>query len=183
MGGQLRGGLCFGGRRCYVCNDPVSNSFSVIRRSSFFRSYSFIDNPNCEDVDSEVMSKRLKTLLFVAVMAVGAFGGAPLSASGAMDGNKICPMKCCKKAAKAKETAKHHQMSFCNLTSCSETVPSAPSTSNVAQASSVFIPAEKKDLFRILDSTKPKDVRKPRLLSGVIPQETPFFLKHNSFLI
>ncbi|MDH3527974.1 MAG: hypothetical protein OEQ28_00275 [Acidobacteriota bacterium] len=116
-------------------------------------------------------------------MAIGAMGGAPLSAAETMNGNRVCPMKCCKKAAKAKETAGPHRNNFCRLTSCTETMPSAPSSSNVVQASFIVSTVAEHGFSRIANSTRPKDIRDGNYLSDLIPSGAPLFLTHNSLLI
>jgi hypothetical protein len=129
------------------------------------------------------MANRLKTLVFVLIMVVGTFGGAPLTAAETMNGNKICPMKCCKKAARAKEAAQPHRTNFCRLTSCTESMPSVPSASSTAQINSVFTSVDQDSFFRILYSTRPKESANKNYLSQQIPPGNPFFLRYHSLLI
>lgn len=114
-------------------------------------------------------------------MAAGTVGGAPLDVAKAMGANEVCPMKCCKKMSKEKQTPK--RKNFCRLTSCEESVPSVPSTSSVVQITADFSETEVDYFYGVVDATRPKEVLKPPLEHSILAQGTPFFLRHKSLLL
>jgi hypothetical protein len=126
---------------------------------------------------------RFKTLFFILVMAAGAVCGAPLRAGEGSSNNRICPMKCCKKAAKAKESNHSGKPFLCNLTMCSETVPSTPTASSTPQISGVFIPSELAGIFQTLQLTRPKEFTPVKLNPERILPGQPIYIAYNSLLV
>lgn len=128
------------------------------------------------------MSVRLKTLILVLIMGVGAFGGAPLSAAD--NGKQNCPMKCCKKKAASEKKKTKPQNSFCRLTSCLEIVPSAPGISTASTAVSAFLNKAESFEFHFAVSAKP---RAPGELTfdntSSHTKSVPIYVRHSSLLI
>ncbi len=126
---------------------------------------------------------RFKTLFFILVMAAGAVSGAPLRASEGSSNNRICQMKCCKKAAKARESNHSDKPFFCNLTMCSETIPSAPTAPSNVQVSAVFIPSELAGILQTLQITRPKEFTPVKLNPERIMPGQPIYIAYNSLLV
>ncbi len=92
-------------------------------------------------------------------------------------------MKCCKKAARAKEKNRTEKPFFCSLTMCSEMVPSAPTTSASQQISAVFVPSELAGIFHTLQLTRPKESVTIKSVPERMSPAQPIYIAYNSLLV
>lgn len=131
------------------------------------------------------MANRLKTLFFILVLGAGVFSGTPLNASDISMQKNVCPMKCCKKKAKAKKTESHENAkSLCRLLVCSQNAPTGTNANTQTNLSPVIVASEKVSLFEILFSTTPKEDAPVVHRYSTLPKNfTPKYLRHQSFLI
>ncbi|HUF03580.1 MAG TPA: hypothetical protein VMM38_05325 [Aridibacter sp.] len=81
------------------------------------------------------MAIRLKTLLFVLLMTFSVYAAAP--AAGGAD-EKVCPMKCCKKA-KADAKKAGDQKYLCRVLICAQSMPAPPPAFSPATVTPVLI--------------------------------------------
>ncbi len=130
------------------------------------------------------MSIRLKTLILVLVMGLGAFGGAPLNGADAGGTKKLCPMKCCKKKAASQAPESKASKNFCRVISCSEMVPSAPGTANASTAAPAFLNKAESFNFYFAVSAKPRAPGKVSVESTTkLSKSVPAYVFHGSLLI
>lgn len=130
------------------------------------------------------MAIRLKSFSLVLVMAIGILGGAPLTVPGAGEAGDHCLMKCCKKKAENREEKQTHRPNFCRLTSCSETVPAAPGSSNSTSSAITFSEKPAAEKFHFVTSARPRAPGPGVFRSGPLSINLPpVFILHNSLLI
>ena len=128
------------------------------------------------------MARRIKTLLFVLLLAGSVYSGTPFSASSMDD--KVCPMKCCKKAKAAKEKAKNKKY-FCRVLVCGQTIPTQPNTFSATSFVPVYFESTEEPGFDSLfdnDSASAFDSNLP-VRGAPSPPDQPIFLKTHSLLI
>lgn len=131
------------------------------------------------------MANRLKTLFFILVLGASVFSGTPLNAADMSMNKNVCPMKCCKKKAKAKKTESNEKAkSLCRLLVCSQNAPTGTNANTQTNLAPVIVASEKVSLFEILFSTTPKeDAETVRRYSTLPENFTPKYIQHKSFLI
>jgi hypothetical protein len=126
------------------------------------------------------MAVRLKTLLFVLLMTFSVYAAAP--ADGGMN-DRVCPMKCCKKAKANKQTTGNARY-LCRVLMCSQTVPTNPPAFSASTLAPVLNESISGDVFPSsfivshLRSIRPA-VFHERISAGT----RPIFIQINSFLI
>ena len=126
------------------------------------------------------MAIRLKTLLFVLLMSFSVYAAAP--ADGGVN-ERVCPMKCCKKA-KMNGQQSGNDKYLCRVLMCSQTVPNSPPTFSANSLSPELKEAVKTEAFPaafVLGHQIPirRTVAPDKLPAGF----QPIFIQINSFLI
>ncbi len=128
------------------------------------------------------MVNRLKTLFFILVLSVSVFSGTPLGDTGMKD--SVCPMKCCKKKAKAKKPVKTDAKYLCALLVCSQTTPANSNAVSQVNLSPVIIASEKVSLFEILFSTTPKEAIQSAVYKTISAKTSqPKYIQHQRILV
>ena len=128
------------------------------------------------------MIKWLKTLFFVLVLSVNVFSGTPFLNSSMNE--RVCPMKCCKKKAKASDPKRSDAKYLCRVLVCAQNVPTTQSTSANVNLAPVYIASDTSGIFRVLFSTRPKGQSHPA--ASIEPRLRTFqpkYIQNNSFLI
>lgn len=127
-----------------------------------------------------MMAARLKTLLFVLLMSFSVYAAAP--AERGMN-ERVCPMKCCKKAKAEKRNTRDPKY-LCRVLTCSQTVPTNAPAFSVSGIAPVYVQSQETDPF-------PAALRiSHRFLAGhtFAPNAPsagfqPIYIQINSFLI
>lgn len=128
------------------------------------------------------MVVRLKTLFFILVLSVSVFSGTPLGDTGMKE--SVCPMKCCKRKAKAKKPKNADAKYLCAVLVCSQTPPTNTNSISQVDLAPVIIASEKVSLFEILFSTTPKKTGTADFFSAVIVKESqPKYIQHQRILV
>ncbi|MCO6511591.1 MAG: hypothetical protein J5I65_12435 [Aridibacter famidurans] len=126
------------------------------------------------------MAIRLKTLLFVLLMTFSVYAAAP--AAGGAD-EKVCPMKCCKKA-KADAKKAGDQKYLCRVLICAQSTPAPPnvfSPSTIAPVLVEEIDAPGFDTLFVSSSARHHEPAAP--VRGAPARNQPIFIQINSLLI
>lgn len=115
-------------------------------------------------------------------MLSGVMSGTPFGESG-MD-KKMCPMKCCKKAAKKKETEHKNAVEICRALNCNTPTPTNTGSSSQISFAAIFVALKTFPIFQFLIS--PKTSEKQTLFvadAGILKKFQPKYIQNHSFLI
>ncbi|MEZ5345937.1 MAG: hypothetical protein R2681_10325 [Pyrinomonadaceae bacterium] len=128
------------------------------------------------------MINRIKTLFFIFILSFSVVSGAPLGDMSAKE--NVCPMKCCKEAAKAKKPVNPDAKYLCAVLLCSQSSPGKTNSNSQINLTPVVIASEKAALFEFLFSTTPKE---SSAIASAIPDQTrqilPKYIQHQRILI
>lgn len=126
------------------------------------------------------MAIRLKTLLFVLLMTFSVYAAAP--AAGGAD-ERVCPMKCCKKAKADRKNA-GDQKYLCRVLICAQSVPAPPPAFSPASIAPVLIAEVEEPGFETLFVSKFQSHHETAApVRGAPAQNHPIYLKIHSLLI
>lgn len=126
------------------------------------------------------MANRLKTLLFVLLMSFSVYAAAP--ADGGMN-ERVCPMKCCKKA-KASGQEINRERYLCRVLVCSQTVPTNAPAYSATSLSPVLKESFKTEAFPAVYVTGHQIPPRRSFAPFRKPADPqPIFIQINSFLI
>ena len=131
------------------------------------------------------MVNRLKSFIFILALSVSVFSGTPFQGGDMKMKEGVCPMKCCKKKAKASEPKQSDNAKYlCRVLICSQNMPTHTTTTVQFNLAPVIIASEKVSLFKIIFSTTPKEESKPVFESILSKRQSlPKYIQNQRILI
>ena len=129
------------------------------------------------------MAKWFTSLYLLIILVGSVSAGTPFS-DGGMKENNVCPMKCCKKSAKAVKPQDAGAKFLCRTLICSQNLPTNTANNAPINFAPMLIVSEKATLFEILFSTRPKEAAKKFDIKNFrLKTNQPKYIQHQSFLI
>lgn len=126
------------------------------------------------------MAIRLKTLLFVLLMTFSVYAAAP--AAGGAD-ERVCPMKCCKKAKADRKNA-GDQKYLCRVLVCAQSAPAPAPAFSPASIAPVLIEDNVEPGFETLFASRFQSHHKSTAPArGAPARNHPIYIQIHSLLI